>query len=163
MGAFYGRASMMGKEGNNEALSDMVITWAPVIMNVTFFFTPCVGALIDRRGFGLPVFCLAIAVLWSTSAMWLLPLSLQWLTLLGINIVAAFNGSIQYSYIATTYSSEQFGLLMSICTLWQSAVNYYINVAGGGVKATSGVAVFVPPLVVFGIWAVVEIRREARS
>merc|ERR1712113_418814 len=84
---------------------------------------PCIGALIDARGFTLPVLSLGFWSVVFALLIWQLTLRWQWLTLLSLNVLLAHVYGIQYAYIAQTYSISQFGLLMSLSCLVQSVVN----------------------------------------
>ena len=97
--------------------------WMPLVSNATFLFSPCIGMLIDSYGF-IP----AVQILWSTVvssvlSLWLLPMSYQWWTLLSLNWLQTVTYSLQFTYIAQRYPSDQFGVVMAFSTVAQSAVN----------------------------------------
>ena len=121
-GTFLQEVTLKATIGDQHAVQTFII-WMPLVSNATFLFSPCIGMLIDSYGF-IP----AVQILWSTVvssvlSLWLLPMSYQWWTLLSLNWLQTVTYSLQFTYIAQRYPSDQFGVVMAFSTVAQSAVN----------------------------------------
>ena len=121
-GTFLQEVTLKATIGDQQAVQTFII-WMPLVSNATFLFSPCIGMLIDSYGF-IP----AVQILWSTVvssvlSLWLLPMSYQWWTLLSLNWLQTVTYSLQFTYIAQRYPSDQFGVVMAFSTVAQSAVN----------------------------------------
>ncbi|CAK8995588.1 unnamed protein product [Durusdinium trenchii] len=123
-GAFLGEVSKKAEaEAQSPVATKPLVAWMPFLSNATFFFTPGIGALIDSWGFVPAIHLLCVAVLASVLSLVLLPLAWQWLTLLSLNWLQAVTYTLQFTYIARKYAPDQFGTVMALSTLVQSAVN----------------------------------------
>eukprot|EP00931_Biecheleriopsis_adriatica_P042971 TRINITY_DN24529_c0_g1_i1.p1 TRINITY_DN24529_c0_g1~~TRINITY_DN24529_c0_g1_i1.p1 ORF type:complete len:485 (+),score=75.96 TRINITY_DN24529_c0_g1_i1:50-1456(+) len=161
-GAFLGAVTR--KAGNPPLdpstlrLQSNLIALQPAISNATFFISPCIGALVDARGFAAPIVCQTLSVILCVLCMWLLPLEGQWLTLISLNILQAFTYTIQLAYIAGKYPTDQFGLVMSLSTLVQAAVNP-LGIMLLQRAADQAAAAFALPSVLLGVlWLAAEVR-----
>lgn len=152
LATFYQVVTSKDAAGGGSSVGRHLITFMPLVANSTFLFTPCVGALIDRGGFALPVALLGVWVLLFSCSL-LLPLQLLWVALGSLNILQALTYCIQITYMSLTYPSDNFGFLMSASTITQALVilgTQYLNDVPTGVAAT---VFIVPSFFLFGYWA----------
>eukprot|EP00438_Fugacium_kawagutii_P009404 Skav202015 [mRNA] locus=scaffold1138:34935:36116:+ [translate_table: standard] len=140
-GTFLQRVTLKAHEAAKpQAAIDAFVFWMPLASNATFLISPCIGMLIDSRGFVPVVRLLCAAVATSVLSVWLLPFAWQWFTMVSLNWLQAVTYSLQFTYTARRYPAEQFGIIVAFTTVAQSVINtagLYLLRAPAGLAAAA--------------------------
>jgi MFS family permease len=114
-----------GGDDGESAAAALISRWMyPLIGNSTFLFSPMIGALIDRRGFVLPMLLLILVTLATVVFAWLPSLELLYLMLIAYNFLGAINFTLEFSYIAISFPPELYGSLIAVTIGIQSLVGF---------------------------------------
>ncbi len=156
-GTFLQEVTLKAAKGEQEAVGTFII-WMPLVSNATFLFSPCIGMLIDSHGF-IP----AVQILWSTVvssvlSLWLLPMSCQWWTLLSLNWLQTVTYSLQFTYIAQRYPSDQFGVVMAFSTIAQTVVNLLGLYLLTQPPKLAALVFILPTCIICQVWGVQKFR-----
>mmetsp|Transcript_102040 Transcript_102040/g.329146 ORF Transcript_102040/g.329146 Transcript_102040/m.329146 type:complete len:265 (-) Transcript_102040:327-1121(-) len=119
----WGLAIFFGVVAGPTQQNIKLVSWMPILANSTFIFMPCLGALIDAKGFDLPILSLGVWTAAFAMSMGFLPLIDQWLTVLALNMLQTHAFSLQFVYLNKTYPGSTFGGLMSLSCWAQSVIN----------------------------------------